>query len=798
MNVLDQLLVAIGIQADDLTSGAAGAADQVEASLAGVGGAADQVATAVGQAGDAAELAIREIGGAAGQAASEVRSAAGQAGQAVGEVGDAARRAAGEVRSAAGDAEQALEGIGDGAEQAAQGADQAAGQVEQSLGGIQAAAAGAAVGGLFMSGLTNAMDAKHANARLTTQLDLTSEEAARAGDIAGEVYSSGFSDSIDGVNEGLAGVASAMGGMGKIGDGELKQMTKSAIVLGDAFEMDVGEAGTAAGALIKQGLVKDGTEAFDVLTKAAQTLPKSMAADIPAIVTEYGTHFKRIGLDAQDAFGMMSQYVNAGGKDIDQAADVLHEFARITSEETDRAAEGFKGLGLNSTQMLADIKKGGEPAKQALEKTIDALRGVKDPAKQAELGVALFGDMAGESASALWAMDPATAAATSGMDDAAGASKKATDAMEESASLDSVWRSLATTLGENLAPALKTVSQFLADNPTLIKILVPVLLGLAFAIGIAVIAQWAWNTALWAFPGTWIIAGIIALIAIIVLIVVYWDEIAAATSAAWEWIKDALGAAWQWIKDTAASAWQWIKDTIGGAWQWIKDTTASVWEGIKDGLGGAWQWIKDTAASVWNGITGAVDTAWEWIKDLVASAIRGVMGHINMLAQIPGKVGGWLGQLVDWVADLPGRVSRAARGLWDGLRNSFVDAVNFLIWKWNNLSFTIGGGNFLGLDIPRLTLDTPNIPYLADGGVVTDATLAVVGEGNEPEAVLPLSRLDGMLRSVAGPVRATGGGVQETRVVLEVVGGEREFTEWFQSIVRNKYGGSVTRLAGQE
>ena len=63
---------------------------------------------------------------------------------------------------------------------------------------------------------------------------------------------------------------------------------------------------------------------------------------------------------------------------------------------------------------------------------------------------------------------------------------------------------------------------------------------------------------------------------------------------------------------------------------------------------------------------------------------------------------------------------------------------------WNNtigkLSFTvpswvpgIGGKGF----------DVPDIPMLAEGGIVNSATLAMIGERG-PEAVIPLSRLGSM------------------------------------------------------
>jgi hypothetical protein len=61
---------------------------------------------------------------------------------------------------------------------------------------------------------------------------------------------------------------------------------------------------------------------------------------------------------------------------------------------------------------------------------------------------------------------------------------------------------------------------------------------------------------------------------------------------------------------------------------------------------------------------------------------------------------------------------------------------------WNNtfgkLSFNIPGW------VPGIGgkgFDVPNIPMLAEGGIVTGPTLAMIGEGNGPEAVIPLNRM---------------------------------------------------------
>ncbi|MFM9643553.1 phage tail tape measure protein [Streptomyces turgidiscabies] len=617
---------------------------------------------------------------------------------------------------------------------------EAEGEVERGADGITgqldglAVAGGAAAVGLgaaFAVGLQSAMDISAATDKLKQGLGLTQEEADRAGKLSGEVFSAGFGESMEGVADAMGSVIGAMGKVGDFTDAELTDMTKSATALEKVFGMDIPEATNAAGALIKQGLVKDGTEAFDVLTKAAQTLPSSMAADIPAIVSEYGTHFKRIGLDAAQAFGMMSQFVQAGGRDIDQAADVLHEFARITSEETPRAAEGFKALGLDADKMLTDIGKGGKPAADALALTLDALRGVKDPAKQAELGIALFGDMAGEAAGALLAMNPETAKAATGMDKVAGSAKGVTDSMAASPAQqwDSIMRTVSTTLGEMLLPALRFVSELFKEHPGLLKILIPIVLGIATALALAAVAQWAMNTALFAFPGTWIILAIIALIAIFVLL-------------------------------------------------WKKSQT-----------------FRDIVTAV-----------WRVVSEAITSRVRMILAAVAWLAALPGKIGSWFGQakdwairkmleLVSWLAGLPGRVGRAVAGMFDGMPKAFRGAINAVISAWNGLSFTIGGGSIMGVDIPSMTLGTPNIPMLEDGGIATGPTLAMVGEGSEKEAILPLSRLEQLLNTssrVPSKIRPA-----EERFVLAFEGADNAFVTFLQEITHRKGGGSIAKLAGE-
>ncbi len=81
--------------------------------------------------------------------------------------------------------------------------------------------------------------------------------------------------------------------------------------------------------------------------------------------------------------------------------------------------------------------------------------------------------------------------------------------------------------------------------------------------------------------------------------------------------------------------------------------------------------------------------------------------------------------------------------------NGVISAINFVLEKVNGISVTIPdwvpgmGGKALGFNIPT-------IPQLAAGGIATAPTLAEIGEGGEPEAVLPLSKLSAMLQEPPG------------------------------------------------
>ena len=121
-----------------------------------------------------------------------------------------------------------------------------------------------------------------------------------------------------------------------------------------------------------------------------------------------------------------------------------------------------------------------------------------------------------------------------------------------------------------------------------------------------------------------------------------------------------------------------------------------------------WEWGKPISsfwAGLWNGLVNVVNTAATTIKSVftgVGTAIKAVLNGV-------------------------------LRGVF-GAVNGAIGNINRLINAANNLSARVKG--------PQLPiLPTLSVPQFAQGGVVTGPTLAMVGEGGEPEYIIPASKM---------------------------------------------------------
>jgi phage-related protein len=174
--------------------------------------------------------------------------------------------------------------------------------------------------------------------------------------------------------------------------------------------------------------------------------------------------------------------------------------------------------------------------------------------------------------------------------------------------------------------------------------------------------------------------------------------------------------------------WDKIKAVILAVWEKIRDVGAKIWNGIKDTLSGIWNGIKDTVEKVWNGIKDAIRTVIEFVKNLFLNftgpglllkhwdTIRdGIQAVVDFFREKWDDV-------IGFFEELPGRIGKAATGMWDGIVAAFKGAINTIIRAWNNLELKIGGAKISlpfgrSFSIPSITLRTPNIPTLHRGGI---------------------------------------------------------------------------------
>ncbi|MEV5911060.1 phage tail tape measure protein [Streptomyces chartreusis] len=508
---------------------------------------------------------------------------------------------------------------------------------------LKAGVAGvAAVGGaLFAAGFAEAVEQDKSSARLGAQLGLTEKESDRAGKIAGKVFSKGYGESIDQVNDSLKSLA--QNGVASINGPrkELAGLSKDALNLAEAFDADVGESAKAAGQLIRTGLVKNGREAFDLLTAGFQS-GADKAGDLIDTVNEYSTQWRKAGLSGAQGIGLINQALQAGARDGDVAADAIKEFSIRAVDGSKTTADGWKALGLNADSMAAKFARGGKAANGVLDLTLDKLRGIKDPVKQSQIAVALFGTQAEDLGQSLLAMDPSTAAA--GLGKVGGAADRMGKTLHNTATNNievfkrQALQGLATFADKYALPALSRFGGFLNTHVlpparevggALVDVLVPAVKGTADAFAGGV--QWVKEYGAWLIPAGIAIGGIaivagastIATWGMTAAFSVYRGIILAVTAVTrgWAVVQGVLNAVMSanpiglvvvGVLALAAAAVV-AYNKVG----WFRDLVQAAWSGIAAG----WSWLWNTVLKPGFGyfMTGlrAIGSAASWLWSTV-------------------------------------------------------------------------------------------------------------------------------------------------------------------------------------
>lgn len=153
------------------------------------------------------------------------------------------------------------------------------------------------------------------------------------------------------------------------------------------------------------------------------------------------------------------------------------------------------------------------------------------------------------------------------------------------------------------------------------------------------------------------------------------------------------------------------------------------------------------------------------IFDAIINVLKPVMAILAPVAKLLGDIIGLVMKVVKPFMDfMSGNMAEFAdifTGIFTLDGEKIMGAVSGIMGNVGQLvtdvivsPFKSIGGFFSGLfgDEP----ETPDVPQLASGGIVTKATMAMIGEGSEPEAIIPLSKLSSMMPSGDNQMMSSG------------------------------------------
>jgi len=586
----------------------------------------------------------------------------------VGDGFDGLRGAAARAGQQAGDA------LGDGlTDGAADGADGAVAETESKLSKLKTAAlgVGAAAGAVLIDAFGEAMDQGQITAKMGASLGATPAEAQRYGKIAGDLFAHAITDDFQTAADSVKAVMGAGIAPPEATNKQLASMATKAQDLASQYDEELGGVTRAVAKLMATGLAKSADEAFDLIAAGYKT-SANQGGDFLDTINEYSVQFKRVGLDGKTAFGLIDQAIDAGARDSDQVADAIGQFGELAIGQSKGVQDAFKSIGLDSDKIATKLKKGGKSGQEALQMTTDALRNTKDQTTRLNAATALFGDPGTVMGDALFAMDPAGAAAASGLDKAKGSAKDLGDGLRDNAAhsvaefKQSMQQGLVGFLGNTVIPKLMTFVGFLKDHQGELKafaavltaVVVPALLlvgGKAMWAGIQMARAWVIGLG----PIGWTIAAIAA---VVVLVIAYWDEIKHYTGVAWSWVVDKV----KWAKDGVLSAIEWLGQIPGRVAAWwtdVKTRTAQIatsWVAWVSGLPGK---ISGAIAAMAGYLAARGSEAFTALRNAAATKAVAMIAWVQGL---PGRISGAIGAVGSL---LYSKGQQVVQGLWSGIQS---------------------------------------------------------------------------------------------------------------------------------
>lgn len=295
-------------------------------------------------------------------------------------------------------------------------------------------------------------------------------------------------------------------------------------------------------------------------------------------------------------------------------------------------------------------------------------------------------------------------------------------------------------LAEKLLPKFLAFTAWMQKNKTLIVTIGAVIGGIAIAVIAVNAAMTAWTAVTTAFTAVQaafnavmalnpIFLIVIAVAAIIAILVVLQQKF------------DIFGKAFEIVGDVFNGVW----DVIKSVFNWVVDN----WPLLLPILLGPFGLIiagviifKDQIMNIIKTVIGWIGTAFGAVKDFLVKPFDLFIGYLNFWKEtVIGVFDG---------------IKKVAGGIFDTLGGAFKAIINTIIRGWNKIEFKIPGFKIGPVGFDGFTLGLPDVPLLAEGGIVTTPTLAMIGEAG-PEAVIPLNKSEMIGSSPNITINVNGG-----------------------------------------
>ncbi len=162
---------------------------------------------------------------------------------------------------------------------------------------------------------------------------------------------------------------------------------------------------------------------------------------------------------------------------------------------------------------------------------------------------------------------------------------------------------------------------------------------------------WSFTAALLANPITWVVIGIVALIAAIILLWQNWDSVTAWIQGVWNGFVNGIKAGFDWIRNLFSGMPTWLQIAIAAfmpfigipmliinnwdsivaffsnLWVRVKGTFTSGIQGIKDFITGTFAWFRESGSKI-------LTTFTEGIKSAVSAPIEAVKGGLSKIRKL--------------------------------------------------------------------------------------------------------------------------------------------------------------------